>query len=148
MAETKSVNIKVELTDNSPEVLAAVPVAIKRALWAMGAAAEGFAKKSSNMPVDTGLLRNSITFAVGGNPPAATSYHADKPDKSGVMRSGSYGGTAPAGDRVYIGSGVEYAAAQELGTSRGIKPHHFLKDAVANNTEEYRGIVKESMQNV
>lgn len=47
-----------------------------------------------------------------------------------------------------IGTNVEYARAQELGSSRGIRPKHYLKNAVANNTEEYKGIIKDSMQNV
>lgn len=142
----ENINIQVQISDNSPEVIAAIPNAIKRALWAMGAAAEGHAKGGA--PVDTGLLRNSITFAVGGNPPNTSHYSADKPDKSGVIRSGGYSGTAPAGDKVYIGSNVEYAAAQELGTSRGIRAKHFLKNAVANNTSEFKGLVKASLSNV
>ena len=47
-----------------------------------------------------------------------------------------------------IGTNVEYARAQELGSSRGIRPKHYLKNAVANNTEEYKEIIKDSMQNV
>lgn len=109
------INIQVQITDNAPEVLAALPNAIARALWAMGAAAEGHAK--ANAPVDTGRLRNSITHQEG---------------KSETV----------------IGSNVEYAAAQELGTSRGIRGKHYLKNAVANHTDEYKGIVKESMANV
>ena len=109
------INIQVQITDNAPEVLAALPIAIQRALWAMGDTAEGHAK--SNAPVDTGRLRNSITH---------------KEDASTSV----------------IGTNVEYAAAQELGTSRGIRPKHYLKDAVANHTEEYKGIVKESLANV
>lgn len=143
----QNINIQVQITDNSPEVLAALPIAIKRALWAMGATAEGHAKGYETR-VDTGLLRNSITFAVGGSAPATTSYKADRPDKSGIVRSGSYGGTAPQGNYVSIGSGVEYAASHELGNSRGITPLHFLKNAVANHTSEYKGIVKESLANV
>lgn len=111
----ESMSINVEITDNSPEVLAALPTAIARALWAMGATAEGHAKVGA--PVDTGRLRNSIT-------------HTE--DASHTV----------------IGSNVEYAAAQELGTSRGIRPKHYLQNAVANHTEEYKSIVKESMANV
>ena len=110
----QSINIQVQITDNSPEVLAAVPIAIKRALWSMGAAAEGHAK--SNAPVDTGRLRNSIT-------------HSETAKQT------------------VIGTNVEYAAAQELGTSRGIRGKHYLKNAVSNHTEEFKGIVKESMSN-
>lgn len=111
----QNIDIQVQITDNAPEVLAALPTAIARALWSMGATAEGHAKH--NAPVDTGRLRNSITH--------------QESDKETV-----------------IGSNVEYAAAQELGTSRGIRPKHYLKDAVANHTEEYKGIVKESLANV
>lgn len=144
MADT---NIQITVTDNSPEVLKAIPIAIKRALWAVGAACEGHAKTNETR-VDTGLLRNSITFAVGGESPNITSYKADKPDKSGVVKTGSYSGKADPGDKVYIGSAVEYAAAHELGTSRGIKPLHFMQNAVANNTAEYKSLIRQSFENV
>lgn len=111
------INIQVKITDNAPEVLAALPNAIARALWAMGSAAEGHAKETPPCPVKTGRLRNSIT-------------HQETADKT------------------VIGSNVEYAAAQELGTSRGIRGKHYLKNAVSNHTEEYKGIVKTSMLNV
>lgn len=111
----QNINIDVQITDNAPEVLAALPTAIARALWSMGATAEGHAKGGA--PVDTGRLRNSITH-----------QEAEK--------------------QTVIGSNVEYAAAQELGTSRGIRGKHYLKNAVANHTEEYKNIVKESMANV
>lgn len=52
------------------------------------------------------------------------------------------------GNATYIGTDVEYAAAQELGSSRGIKPKHYLLNAVANHSEEYIGVVKDSMANV
>lgn len=112
----QNINIQVQITDDSPEVLAAVKIAIARALNQMGAAAERHAKANETR-VDTGRLRNSIT-------------HQETADKT------------------VIGSNVEYAAAHEFGTSRGIKPLHYLQNAVANNTEEYKGIVKESMANV
>ena len=115
MPETKNIDIKVELTDNSPEVLAALGTAVQRALWAVGAAAEGHAKERA--PVDTGRLRNSITHK--------------EDEKSSA-----------------IGSNVEYAAAQELGTSRGIRGKHYLQNAVANHTDEYKNLIIESMKNV
>lgn len=113
----QNINIQVQITDNSPEVLNAVAIAIQRALWQMGSTAEGHAKENPPCPVDTGRLRSSIT-------------HQETKDQT------------------VIGSNVEYAAAQELGTSRGITGKHFLKSAVANHTAEYKNIVKESMMNV
>ena len=47
--------------DNTDEVLAALEMAKKRGLEAIGLAAEGHAKKET--PVDTGRLRNSIGHA-------------------------------------------------------------------------------------
>lgn len=58
-----NVSIDVKITDNSPEVMAALKTACSRALDAMGATAETYAK--SNAPVDTGRLRNSIAHAAG-----------------------------------------------------------------------------------
>ena len=47
--------------DNTDEVLAALKMAKKRGLEAIGLTAEGYAKKDT--PVDTGRLRNSISHA-------------------------------------------------------------------------------------
>ena len=47
--------------DNTDEVLAALKMAKKRGLEAIGLTAEGHAKKET--PVDTGRLRNSISHA-------------------------------------------------------------------------------------
>ena len=47
--------------DNTDEVLAALEMAKKRGLEAIGLTAEGHAKKET--PVDTGRLRNSISHA-------------------------------------------------------------------------------------
>lgn len=47
--------------DNTDEVLAALKMAKKRGLEAIGLTAEGHAKKDT--PVDTGRLRNSINHA-------------------------------------------------------------------------------------
>ena len=51
--------------DNTDEVLAALEMAKKRGLEAIGLVAEGHAKKIT--PVDTGRLRNSIAHAVEGD---------------------------------------------------------------------------------
>lgn len=109
-------SIQIEVIDNSPNVLAALPIAIARALWAIGNNAEGYAKANETR-VDTGRLRNSITH---------------KETENATM----------------IGSNVEYAAAQELGTSRGITPLHYLQNAVANHTDEYKQLIKNSLENV
>ena len=56
--------MKVDYTDNSEQVLAAMEKGKRNALTAIGATAETYAKKAT--PVDTGRLRNSISHAVDG----------------------------------------------------------------------------------
>ena len=53
--------MKVEITDNTEEVLSAMERAIRNGLDAIGLSAENHAKKIT--PVDTGRLRNSIAHA-------------------------------------------------------------------------------------
>lgn len=52
------------IQDNTDKVLAALPLAMARALEKIGLAAEGYAKRLC--PVDTGRLRNSVTHAIDG----------------------------------------------------------------------------------
>ena len=68
-------------------------------------------------PVDTGNLRNSITHEVDDGEPA-----------------------------VYIGTNVEYAPYQELGTIH-IKAQPFLKPAVADHSNTYRKIIENELKN-
>lgn len=68
-------------------------------------------------PVDTGRLRNSIAHAVVKEEKAA-----------------------------YIGTNVEYAPYQEYGTSSGIKPKHFLRDAAQNHAQEYKEILEKALR--
>ena len=68
-------------------------------------------------PVDTGNLRNSITHDVDDVEPAA-----------------------------YIGTNVEYAPYQELGTIH-MKAQPFLKPAVADHANTYREIIEDEMKN-
>lgn len=128
-----------EFTDNSKEVIETMQQAAVRALEKCGLTAEGYAKKLC--PVDTGNLRNSITHTVDEEEPAA-----------------------------YIGTNNEYAAYVELGTGKyttGGRPdpwvyqddkgrwHHtngqrarpYLKPAVADHKEIYRGIIDNELKN-
>lgn len=107
---------------------------VKKALEMIGQGAVGHAKLAC--PVDTGLLRNSITHAVGGKT-AITDYHADRGDKSG-----SYSGGVGNADElaVYVGTNVEYAIYVETG-ARGRRPVYFIKNAMANHISEYQAIM-------
>ena len=68
-------------------------------------------------PVDTGRLRKSI--------------HHEMED----------------GDTVDIGTDVEYAIFQELGTSRGVTEKRFLTNGVRNHISEYKQIIEEEVRN-
>ena len=120
-----------------------------------GLVAEGYAKKLA--PVGTpestgipgyigGLLRGSITHALSGKQPAISTYQ----DNAGKRR-GSYSGTAPeeSGSNkisVYIGTNVEYAPYQELGTIH-MAAQPFLKPAVADHANTYRKIIENELKN-
>ena len=116
----QTLNMTVELTDNSAEVMNALKRAISRGLAAIGDTASGYAKDiiTAEERIDTGRLRNSLTF------------EPKSPE-----------------DFVAIGTNVEYAIYQELGTSRGIKPAYFLTRAGKNYTEEYKRILTDSLEN-
>lgn len=136
---------EIKLTDYSPEVLKQMEEQVLLGLELIGQEAEGNAK--GECPVDTGLLRNSITHALAGKAPATKSYKADKPDKNGVTKSGTYKGKTPKQGNehsVYIGSNVEYAVDVEFNAT---KKHdtgkaHFLKDAATTHTDQYKEIMK------
>ena len=123
--------------------------AIRRGLEAVGLAAVTDVVKEISRPkkhgngevrpnVVTGLLRNSITYAVDGNPAHISSYKADSGGGSG-----SYEGTAPEEGEgmssVSVGTNVEYAPYVEYGTSRS-KAYPFLKNTIQKNLDRYKEI--------
>ena len=106
-------NIKIE-NNHKDEIIAALKENAKAILTAWGETAERHAKEMC--PVDTGRLRNSITYEV-------------KSDEGAV----------------YIGTNVEYGQYVELGTSR-MSPKPFLKPAIVDYKEEYKQIMDETIK--
>lgn len=143
MAKKKSTITNIEITSNKKEYLEALDeVIIKRVLTMWGHQAERAAQDLAR--VDTGLLRNSITYAIAGKAPKKTQYKAKKGDGTG-----SYSGNAPddkKGTRsVYIGTNVEYAMAQEVGSFKD-GSHSFLRPAIDENREYFRTILEEELK--
>lgn len=145
----------VDIKDNSAFFIAAVEAAAEVALDAAGMqAATLCARELQRSPsrIDTGLLKNSITWAVGGKPAAISSYSADRASKTtGKMPpSGSYSGVAYADTdktrSVYIGTNVEYAIYVHEGTKH-MAPNHFLKNGISKNRGELSEIMKRTLQN-
>lgn len=134
--------------DNRPQLLNDLQDAVERALEAVGMEAQGDVVKEITRQgiVDTGLLRNSITFAVSGQAPEKGSYTADKA-RNGKKATGSYSGTAPDDDikAVYIGTNVEYAPYIQHGTSKYPTPRDFMKAPIKAKMGRYREIIKEEM---
>ena len=132
--------------DNTDEVLSALEKAKIRGLTAIGMTAEGHAKKKITQAkaVDTGRLRNSITFAVSGESANISSYSGDHGEEGG-----SYSGTAPNDKEkaVYIGTGVKYAVGIETGSHRKAGGVHFLQDAATGHTDQYKKLMEDSMKN-
>jgi hypothetical protein len=140
---------QVTFRDNTDEVIGLLQKAKHRGLEAIGLTAEGHAKKKC--PVDTGRLRNSITYAIAGYATHVQSY------RRGNVAGGTsqkhkyydYGGGAMEGEKdsaVFIGSNVEYAPFIELGAN-GRPPVHFLQDAASGHGDEYKRLMEDSMKN-
>lgn len=106
-----------EIVDHSPEFIEEMKRKVEAGLAALGETAA--ARAADVAPVDTGRLKNSISWATK--------------DQNGGRDSDSTPLANPEDNEVYIGTNVEYAAYQEYGTSRGITGKHFLQYG-ANST--------------
>ena len=139
---------------NNVQIVGDVRIAIDRmhekaekALRKIGMAVESAAKDRA--PVQTGLLRNSITYAIGGQAPAAGTYAAN--DGS---NEGHYNGEADTDEdgemSVIIGTGVDYAPYQELGhhtkTGKWVKPQPFLRPAMEGSMEQIKQILETELK--
>lgn len=106
-----------QIIDNSAEVINAMKEKVEQAWAAVGETAA--ARSADVAPVDTGRLKNSISWATehydGGRDADSTPLERPEPNKC------------------YIGTNVEYAVYQEFGTSHGVKAKHFLEFG-ANST--------------
>ena len=117
-------SVSVNISSHSDEVLEALKSQIQLGLQAIGEQAEGFAK--DNCPVDSGRLRDSITYVT------ATSQGSAGPEAKGGD-SDAHG--TPEDTEVQLGTNVEYAYRQEYSDSYNHKTgkSHFLRDAIANH---------------
>lgn len=113
------------IEDYTEEVIDRLHEVAWTALEAVGLQAEGDCQMAC--PVDTGLLRNSITHAVYGKPPSISSYQSNATHASSSatqnagtagkpvnpIQTGTYSGNVTDGSeeyKVFIGTNVEYAA--------------------------------------
>ena len=134
--------MKVDYKDNSEQVLSAMEKGKRNALTAIGATAETHTKENitADELVDTGRLRNSITYATGDYLGIGT--YTDNNKKS---YSDAKARNTPKDDEVAIGTNVEYAAYTELGTQH-ITAHHYLKRAVTEHQDEYKKLTAQAVK--
>ena len=133
------------------DVEKATDKATAKAARMIGGAVAGHAAEAA--PVDSGLLKNSITFALGGEPAAIEEYQSDNPDKNGEYKKGQYNGTAPEDEEhtttVYVGTNVEYAPYQELGAPNiNLDPRPYLRPAFENNLQEIQQILEKCYKEI
>lgn len=125
---------------------------MRKAARMIGGSVSGHAMEAA--PVDTGLLRNSITFALGGEAPAITKYASNTESKTGEQieqTEGEYNGTATEDKdgqvTVYVGTNVQYAPYQELGTVK-MDARPFLRPAFENNENEIEQIIAKCFREI
>lgn len=120
---------------------------IEKALSEIGMTGESFAKIriTEAGAIDTGRLRNSITWAIAGKKAHISSY---KPNTKGEA-GGTYDGEAPESKdpAVYIATNVVYAPGIETGSHRKKGAVHFLQDAAYNHSKDYQDILTENFKN-
>jgi len=129
-------DIQFHLTDNSPATLQAFERATKAALEACGQQGASNAKQiiTEAGRIATGAMRNSVSSTVTGK----NAY---------IGTNISYGKFHEMGTGVYIGGGRKtpwaYQGADgEWHWTRGLRPIHFIKNAIANHVAEYREIFR------
>lgn len=111
---------------------------IEMALIGIGAEAEGFAKQLCR--VDTGRLRNSITFATKTEQGEANTMTGESASEEEYKMN-----AAPEKGSVYIGTNVTYAGIHERGSST-IKPKPYLKPALANHKDRWKELTEAALK--
>lgn len=138
--------MSIQFVDNSAEIIAALHDTCERALWRCGEKAEGYAKDlAPGTGTGTGRLENDIS-------------HTEFVKSAG-------------GGEMYVGTNVNYAVYQEMGTGKyaengdgrptpwcyqdeqglwhwtaGNRAHPFIKPAIADHGKTYLNILKDEMR--
>lgn len=120
--------------DNIKEIIKEKNEAVEKAMVSCGLIMERYAQDLC--PVQTGRLRNSITFAT-------EKYHSSGGGSPAKAEDKALHGTPEVGS-VYIGTNVEYAPYVELGSSKR-KPKPYLKPSIQNHLNEYKDIIEKTL---
>lgn len=131
---------------NADKVLGEFDRKMKTACEMIGSIIEGNAK--SLCPVDTGLLRNSITHGATGGKLSITEYEDDTGSQSGSYPAADI--PADAGGAQYVvvvGTNVHYAPYQELGApNAGVPPAPYLRPAFEGSKEAVQEVLEKLLK--
>lgn len=152
----QKISMEIDFEDYTEDVKKMTVQQIKHALNMCGAQAASFAAMNCSAHlkpvIDTGLLRNSLTWALASKPPKIQDYKGDRPSrykKDGVIPRGRYDGVAPDDQKgehcVYIGTNVFYAVYNEMGTVR-MAARPYLKPALMDHIDDYKTIFIEYLE--
>ena len=130
MADAK---MDVKITDNSQQMQADLARAIERALESVGMAAQAYATLLCR--VDTGRLRNSITYSTAKTRSGGNNRQSGVKASSGDVTP--YGSAA--NNEIWLGTNVEYARKVEQNVKAFIGP------ALENHINEYKQIFEQEL---
>ena len=134
----KIVSIEIR-NNNTDEVLKAMKEQARIALKSIGEEAEGYAK--DDCPVDSGRLRNSITFATKDY----KSKGNDRPKEKASAEERKKLAT-PEDLTLYLGTNVDYAIYVEYGQYKhDVGKNHFIRDSIANHGDHYKEILRAAL---
>lgn len=135
-----------QIIDNSSQIIEAFKKQVENGLAAIGLKAEAYAKGDS--PVDTGRLRNSITYATAKSHDAGASRYSGLDGKGGIADSSDWSLRAtPEEYSVYIGTNVEYAPEMEnYDMAHRTGQAHFLKNATSGHGDEYKTVMEAALK--
>lgn len=125
--------LDVKNTDNSAAVQAELTKAIERALESVGMAAQAYATLLCR--VDTGRLRNSITYSTAKTRSGGNNKQSGAKASSGDVTP--YGSAA--NNEIWLGTNVEYARKVEQNVKEFIGP------ALKNHIDEYKRIFEQEL---
>lgn len=136
--------ITVQFDDNSKEILAALANAKDRGLKAIGESGVGYAQQNlrASGAVDTGELLRSIEYQVDENDVYIGTNAKHGPYvEFGTGRYATTGGGTPKDHWVYMDEFGDFHMAFPM------PARPYLKPAAADHAAEYRGKLKDSLEN-
>ena len=161
-----SIDFEVTFTDRTADIIKAIEERGVVALNAVGIQAVSHAQANIRRAgiIDTGRLRNSITYTTKMVRGSTTNYKTNKQGE--VIQDSSVQVQTMEKNTVVIGTAVSYGVWHEVGTgiyasdgtgrktpwsyydsegvqhwTRGVRATHYLRNAIADNKEEYRQII-------